>query len=417
MHIFDRNKEGKDETTTAATLPPLPLISKNAESSTLKDLPTQGSKGREVRVAEWISTVNQNFEPSEQGTVKSDSCLSSPETDFGSVIDNYVHSARVGLDVLGPRKTTREDYVPLYLEDNCHNKDNHKNLLKSSEGCLKPKEVEEQSTKRYSSPLSNTTQNSNFSNLTSSSANHIATVQQPNSTQSSTLRSFSFKSTTPPQATPSNPSPRFCRPLSASPPASYGEFSNSSSTLSRNTLIPNSGAASTSTPQEFNHRSTTPTSTFVEANFGFFRQRSASPPDQPITRVSSVTNLPMMVDSSPVVSFDPVNRSAGGVLESSGISVPQKPAFNTINPSNGIATPGCVSVDSGCVSFSEEVVGMEVDCSEELEEHIRQEVGIMFIPSAPSSLSVCKFSLHYPHKNNKLFGSENKAFDHTQQFI
>ena len=127
--------------------------------------------------------------------------------------------------------------------------------------------------------------------------------------------------------------------------------------------------------------------------------------------------MPMMVDRSLVVSFDPVNRSAGGVLEPSGTSVPQKPAFNTIHPSNGTATPGCVSVDNGCVCFSEEVVGMEVDCSEELEEHIRQEVGIVFVLSAPSSLSVCKFSLHYLHKNNKLFGSENKAFDHTQQFI
>ena len=38
--------------------------------------------------------------------------------------------------------------------------------------------------------------------------------------------------------------------------------------------------------------------------------------------------------------------------------------------------------------------------------------------SAPASLSVFKFFLHYPHKMCCLpVSSENKANDHTQQFI
>ena len=35
--------------------------------------------------------------------------------------------------------------------------------------------------------------------------------------------------------------------------------------------------------------------------------------------------------------------------------------------------------------------------------------------STPASLSVCKFSLHYPYKN-KLYGNGNKAVDQIQQF-
>lgn len=310
-----------------------------------------------MRVAQWISTVNQNFEPSEQETVIKESCVISPETEFDSIIDEYVQNARIGTEVPAPRRTTRDDYVPLLPAAN------YKNLTATTEDNVKPKAIS--SAERIKSPESTSQVSSSLTNTTSCMA------PIPNISPRSSL----LHSQRSPVENLNCGTGRLCK---TSPPVSCSGISNSSPTFSKNLIGLDTSEVNVAASQQREFRSPLAlhSSLKEDTNLGFFKPRDTSPTAPPVNRVLCGTSVPMMVDSNPVVNSENENINRSSVIDSSGTNIPSKPALSSINYSNSSVTPGCASVDSGCVSFSEETVGMEIDYNEELEAQIKQEVSV-----------------------------------------
>ena len=344
------------------------------QTSSLKHLPRQNSKGKEVRVAQWVSNVNQNFEPSGGETLENDSACDTSllSDDFDSVIDKYVPNARVDGNIYEPTKATQDDYTPLFQADT-----HQKHLRHSSESTFKLKNISP--VEKRKSSLSNNCQESGLS----STAEGVTIVRLPQTDGQSSSPVLGHCATNTTAHSQNIPVEKSCgvgkSPCNPSPPGSFGRLSTSYSMPSKTFLTPDSGhSAHTSALRQFEFRSATliPNSGLDNTNLGFFKPRETCSITQPVNRV--LPSVPMVVDNNPVVNSEHENVfNTNKLLDSSAMNV--TPTGGTINHSTGTFTPGCVSNDSGCQSISEEIVGMEIDYNEELEAHIQQEASVVFI--------------------------------------